>query len=237
MLGASRYRIRLLANPEGVHLFLLRNAVRQALLHWNDQQFRVALDYGCGDCPYEEETRSVATQLFRADIGVNPLADVLVGVSDTLPFEDESMDLITSFQVLEHVADYRAYLSECARLSGEGGCLLLTVPSIWPYHPHPTDYRRWLVQGLTWDLAEVGYEVEKHVYVLNPISASVQYTMSVFDYMSIGRGRFFRFFVRGAAILANIAILLSERLFRRTSRLGGGNILVLCRRTTRGGGE
>ena len=154
-----------------------------------------------------------------------------------LPFEDESMDLITSFQVLEHVADYRAYLSECARLSKKGGYLLLTVPSVWPYHPHPTDYRRWLVQGLTWDLAEVGYQVEKHVYVLNPISVSVQYAMSVFDYMSTGRGRFFRFFVRGAAILANIAILLSERLFRRTSRLGGGNILVLCRRTIRRGGE
>jgi SAM-dependent methyltransferase len=45
-----------------------------------------------------------------------------------LSFDDASIDHIVSLEVLEHVADFRAALRECARVLKPGGKLLLTAP-------------------------------------------------------------------------------------------------------------
>ena len=46
-----------------------------------------------------------------------------------LPFPDHSFDLVTSFQVLEHVSDPVAYLRELARVMRPGGELFLATPN------------------------------------------------------------------------------------------------------------
>jgi SAM-dependent methyltransferase len=45
-----------------------------------------------------------------------------------LPFADASFDTIMIMEVIEHVADERATLTECARVLASGGYLLLTTP-------------------------------------------------------------------------------------------------------------
>jgi SAM-dependent methyltransferase len=45
-----------------------------------------------------------------------------------LRLKAQSMDAIASFEVLEHVPDYRAALSEFARVTRPGGWLVMTVP-------------------------------------------------------------------------------------------------------------
>jgi SAM-dependent methyltransferase len=45
-----------------------------------------------------------------------------------LSFPDESIDSIVSLEVMEHVPDFRAAFSECARVLVSGGELLLCVP-------------------------------------------------------------------------------------------------------------
>jgi SAM-dependent methyltransferase len=45
-----------------------------------------------------------------------------------LKLKDRSVDAIASFEVLEHVPDYRAALAEFARVTRPGGWLVLTVP-------------------------------------------------------------------------------------------------------------
>jgi ubiquinone/menaquinone biosynthesis C-methylase UbiE len=44
-----------------------------------------------------------------------------------LPFPDESFDLVLSHAVIEHVADARRYLSECARVLKRGGWMYLST--------------------------------------------------------------------------------------------------------------
>jgi SAM-dependent methyltransferase len=53
---------------------------------------------------------------------------VLSGGFD-LPFPDESFDLVTSFQVLEHVPDPMVFLSELARVARPGGQIVLATPN------------------------------------------------------------------------------------------------------------
>lgn len=47
----------------------------------------------------------------------------------TLPFPDNSFDMITSFQVIEHLADYETYFSEIKRVLKLEGLLLITTPN------------------------------------------------------------------------------------------------------------
>jgi SAM-dependent methyltransferase len=50
---------------------------------------------------------------------------------DSLPLDDESVDLITSIQVLEHLENPWNYISECRRVLKKGGTLLLSHPTSW----------------------------------------------------------------------------------------------------------
>lgn len=66
--------------------------------------------------------------------------------AERLPFDDASLDLITCFQVLEHLPDAHAFLLEARRILAPGGILLLTTPNVLvagerpnPHHVH--DYR------------------------------------------------------------------------------------------------
>ena len=46
-----------------------------------------------------------------------------------LPFPSQAFDLVTSFQVIEHLADYEVYFSEIKRVLQPDGILLITTPN------------------------------------------------------------------------------------------------------------
>lgn len=48
---------------------------------------------------------------------------------ERLPFEDETLDAVVSFQVIEHVPHDRLYVSEVARVLKPAGCFILTTPN------------------------------------------------------------------------------------------------------------
>ena len=50
----------------------------------------------------------------------------------SLPFEDNSFDLIFCSEVLEHLEDYHAAIKEIYRVLKSGGKFLSSVPSFWP---------------------------------------------------------------------------------------------------------
>jgi SAM-dependent methyltransferase len=70
---------------------------------------------------------------------------VLEGSADAIPVADESVDLVSFLDVLEHVEDDGAALAEAHRVLRPGGTLLVTVPAyrfLWSVHDEALGHRR-----------------------------------------------------------------------------------------------
>jgi SAM-dependent methyltransferase len=81
------------------------------------------------------------------------------GVS--LPFEDDQFDLVVSFEVIEHVTDLTAYLSEVKRVLTSGGTVLLTTPNAAVrLHPGMKPWNPFHVRE--WEAAELRSKLEEH---------------------------------------------------------------------------
>jgi SAM-dependent methyltransferase len=74
-------------------------------------------------------TLDVEEEHAAADINQDPKVRFVVGDATDLPFPDESFDVVTFFDVLEHIpADTRA-VTEALRVLRPGGFVLVTTPS------------------------------------------------------------------------------------------------------------
>jgi SAM-dependent methyltransferase len=132
------------------------------------------LDYGCGNRPYEPLLRSKFRKFVGADFPGNPDADVTIGPRGELPLPDQSVDCVISSQVLEHVESPSFYLSEAYRCLKPDGCLLLSTHGTWRYHPDPSDYWRWTIDGLKLEVTRSGFDVWTMRSVMGMASSALQ---------------------------------------------------------------
>jgi len=72
------------------------------------------------------------------------------GVADiqNLPYQDKCFDCVIAIEVLEHVADSKAAVSELYRVLRDGGEAVLTIPYMFRVHADPYDYYRFTRFGL-----------------------------------------------------------------------------------------
>lgn len=141
---------------------------------WNDVSSELGrphgtvLDVGCGAQPY----RSL---LYPADryIGIDiaeaqshfgyDAPDTNYYAGDVWPIADASVDLVLCTETLEHVREPGVFLAEAARVTKQGGGLLLTVPFSARWHFIPHDYWRFTPSSLV-DLLEGHGFAEVAVY-------------------------------------------------------------------------
>ncbi len=102
-------------------------------------------------------------------------ADARVGVATKLPWADASFDLVGAFDVLEHLDDDAAALSELGRVSVPGATLLLSAPvhpSRWTRFDALVGHgRRYEPEVILAKLAASGWSVEASgVYGMQPSS-------------------------------------------------------------------
>jgi SAM-dependent methyltransferase len=182
------------------------------------------LDYGCGNKPY----RTLLSKKFKtytgADLGGNPEADLLIDSEGRVQCADGSFDCVLSSQVLEHVTSPQKYLSEVSRVLRPGGSLILSTHGIWPYHPDPTDFWRWTIDGLQEEIKRCGFEIVDVQGVLGLESAALQlWQDSTYERIpTFVRPAYARFF--------QTCIRLIER--RRTARVSNDSMIfvVLARK-------
>lgn len=68
---------------------------------------------------------------------------------DTLPYQDNSVDVVLAFNIFEHVYNYAFLLKEIYRILKPGGRVIGAVPFLVGYHPDPHDFWRYTSETLT----------------------------------------------------------------------------------------
>ena len=103
-------------------------------------------------------------------------ADAVVGLVASLPFPDDTFDLVCAFDIVEHVDDDDGALAELSRVATSGATLLLSVPlhpSHWTAFDAFVGHRRRYQPGqLLEKLAGHGFAVSQSaVYGMQPKSS------------------------------------------------------------------
>ena len=111
----------------------------------------VALDYS-----------PLALEFARRHLGDLPVT-LLRGDATRVPFEPNSFDVVTMFDVLEHVEDDAAAVEEIFRVLKPGGAFVLSVPAyqkLWSAHDEALHhFRRYEYSGLRAVLTLGGFQV------------------------------------------------------------------------------
>jgi len=140
---------------------------------------KLVLDAGCGTGWFSKEASSRGADVISIDVGENLLKIVaqkcqsrrVVGSILTLPFSDNTFDIIISTEVIEHTPAPINAIREMYRVLKPNGLLILTVPNkLWypaifianalklrPYE----GYENWIFwKELKEVLREIGFSIE-----------------------------------------------------------------------------
>lgn len=123
--------------PEGLEPsdFAMRNRFLAEHVGAGDR----ALDVGCGEGGFAAELEQAGARVVGIDVAEEPLRRAralhpeldlrLVDGEGTWELPDASFDVVWAGEVIEHVADTAAWLSEVRRVLRSGGSLLLSTPA------------------------------------------------------------------------------------------------------------
>jgi SAM-dependent methyltransferase len=130
------------------------------------------LDAGCGSGRTLLELRRLgdasgielspqAAEIARSRSGL----EIKVGRLEELPWDEDTFDLVTCMDVIEHTPDDRVTLRELRRVCKPGGWLFVTVPAyqaLWSPHDEVNHhYRRYVRPMLRAAAVEAGWEVSR----------------------------------------------------------------------------
>lgn len=173
--------------------------------HLRKDSYAKLLDYGSANSPYKYLYAPKVKDYIRADIpGSYQHFDIDINIvpSEPLPLESNSIDLVLSTQVLEHVGDYMGYLKESYRILKDDGLVILTTHGTYEHHPCPTDYWRWTSDGIKKIFEDSNFEIIELYGVMNSASIAI---LILQDNLAPKLPRIFR---PGLYIFANICMKL-----------------------------
>jgi SAM-dependent methyltransferase len=149
-------------------------------VHAQEDELRAAnyevriLDVGCGTGANLEMLRG-----FGAAEGVDVSDEALEfcrakglkvheGLAEELPFEDESFDVVTALDVVEHLDDDAAGLKEMHRVLKKGGKTLVFVPAfmwLWGVQDDISNHRiRYTKRQIVERLQKAGFRIERATF-------------------------------------------------------------------------
>jgi SAM-dependent methyltransferase len=90
------------------------------------------------------------------------------GLAETLPYDDETFDITTALDVIEHLDDDVSGLKEMYRVTKRGGYSLVFVPAfmwLWGVQDDISNHRiRYTKRQIVERLEKAGYEIERATY-------------------------------------------------------------------------
>ncbi len=209
---------------------------RENLYEWLAEDLEIlpqgskVLSIGGGGALDTMITGNSAIEAIAIDIDPDRKPDIVMDATD-MSFDDGTFDAVYMMEVLEHVKDPQAALSEVRRVLKDGGRFVLSTPFVFGIHEEPWDFWRFTRHGLEHLLAD--YEIgsiraRNHYYR----SIIVLFMRTIF---SPGRKRQL---VGGIAIVLGLPFFLVLMLLDVLSpddRSTSG-YFVTCRKPLSGGG-
>ena len=102
----------------------------------------------CGSFNVNGCVRHLFTDYTGLDMRPGPNVDV-VAQANAIPFANDTFDVVTCLEMLEHDKDPFGSVKEMRRVLRPGGVLVITVPGLGhPRHDYPSDYWRMTGDGL-----------------------------------------------------------------------------------------
>jgi SAM-dependent methyltransferase len=174
---------------EDYHRAIMAGGEGSALSRWQRQRDTVAryknggaiLDIGCSSGAFLGTMKGGSWKLFGIDMEASTAekakaatgAEIFVGEALDAPFPDESFDVITGFDVLEHVYHPNAFLTKILQWLKPGGIVYLGLPNIDSWEARAL--------GTFW----YGLELPRHLSFFSPRSLRHAMTSLGFQELSL----------------------------------------------------
>lgn len=138
------------------------------------------LDVGCGERRVEKKLSPDSEY-----IGLDYLATAsqwygtkphIYGDAARLPIADKCMDNVLVLDVLEHLPNPAACITELARVLRPGGRIVIQVPFLYPIHDAPLDFSRWTIHGLRRLAQNHGLQIIHERTIGSPLETSTLLT-------------------------------------------------------------
>jgi O-antigen biosynthesis protein len=113
-------------------------------------QGKIVLDIASGEGYGSHMLSQVASKVFGVDISLEAVnyaktkyqykvnnLEFLIGSCAAIPLEDKSVDVIVSFETIEHHDEHEAMMREIKRVLKPNGCLLISSPDKFEYSDKP----------------------------------------------------------------------------------------------------
>jgi 2-polyprenyl-3-methyl-5-hydroxy-6-metoxy-1,4-benzoquinol methylase len=119
---------------------------------------KVVLDIACGSGYGTQIMAASASRVYGVDVDEPTIRyakehyaadniEYLVGDGVAIPLSDHSVDVVVSYETIEHIEDYQTFMKEVKRVLKPGGVLLLSTPNDIEYgegnhyHIHEFEYK------------------------------------------------------------------------------------------------
>jgi SAM-dependent methyltransferase len=116
------------------------------------------LDAGAGECKWRDNFTDCNYISLDYKVGDRSWdyrhIDIEADLNKEIPMPDESVDIVISIQVLEHLSNPQQALKELSRVLRPGGHIFLTTPFAYQEHQQPFDYYRYTRYGMQYLLEQ-----------------------------------------------------------------------------------
>lgn len=118
----------------------------------------VVFDIGGRDRGKFKSPKNSVKKWIVADIEESRKPDIVLDVCNMNGIKNESIDVINALELFEHVKEPEQGLQECYRILKKNGCIIISMPFLYPIHADPCDFQRWTRQRWEQTLQTIGFK-------------------------------------------------------------------------------
>ncbi len=150
---------------------------------------KVVMNIGSGTDGVYQKLYAPYPDLLRVGLPLDGRIDAFGDAMD-FPLQDNSVDLVLSSSVLEHIEDVERSVADQFRLLKPGGLVYAEIPFLRAWHMEPVDYQRYTWSGIEKLFARHGFETVERGICSGPFTAWALFVQDFLIGMAPGASKF-----------------------------------------------